>query len=91
MVSFAKIGLIGTFAPQARSNRAPARDHMHGAPEQAFAVMGGLQAEQPPVPAGIVDEADVFDGEVGLPPSPFRRPGEMRLVELLAEFRNSTT
>src|SRR6185437_7797064 len=68
-------------------HHAPARDDMHRAPEPGLAVMRGLQAEQPPVPVGVVNEADVLELEFELLPLPFRRPGEMRLVELLPQLR----
>ena len=57
---------------------------MGGLPQPDLAIMGRLQAENPLIPVGIMGEADVFDLEIGLPPLPFRRPGQMRLVELLA-------
>jgi hypothetical protein len=50
--------------------------------------MGRLQGENPPVPIGIMGEADVIDFEIGLPSFPFRRPGEMGFVELLAKLGN---
>lgn len=58
---------------------------MRAAPQPGFAVAGGLDAENPLVPVWIVDKADVFDSEIRLLPFPFRRPGEMRFVELLTK------
>src|ERR1700733_10743207 len=61
---------------------------MHAAPEPGFSVVGCLNAENSLVPVGVVGEANVFDSKLGLPLFPFRRPGQMRLVELLSQFRN---
>ena len=44
--------------------------------------MGRLQAENSPIPIGIMAEADVFDLEVILPPFPLRHPGQMHLIEV---------
>ena len=59
---------------------------MHGAPEPALAIVGGLQAENSFVPVGIMGEANVFDLEIGLPGFPFHSPGKVRFIELLPKF-----
>src|SRR5665213_217603 len=64
------------------------REHMRGAPEPDFAIVRRLQAENALVPERVVDEPDVFDLETKLPGLPFRRPGQMGLVELLPQFRD---
>src|SRR5947209_8922844 len=67
---------------------AAGQDHARGAPEPDFAVARRLQAENSLVPERIVDEPDVFDLEISLLLFPLLCPGEMRLVELLPQFRN---
>src|SRR6185437_735394 len=61
-------------------------DHMGGPPEPRAAIARGLQAEKSPVPVRIMGETDVLDLELSLPSFPFRRPGQMRFIELLPKF-----
>jgi hypothetical protein len=56
---------------------------MGGLPQPDLSVMGCLEAENPFVPVGIMGKANVFNLEIRLPSFPFRRPGQMRLVQLL--------
>src|ERR1700739_3222981 len=57
-------------------------------PEPVAAIARRLQAEQPLVPVGVVNKADVLDHEIELLAFPLRLPGEMRLLELLAQPRD---
>jgi hypothetical protein len=54
-------------------------------PEPIFPISRRLQAEEPLVPKGIMNEADVLDLEFELLPPPFHFPGEVRFLELLPE------
>jgi hypothetical protein len=63
-------------------------EHARGAPEPDFSIASRLQAQNSSIPKRIVDEPDVFDLKIGLPVFQFFRPGQMRLVELLPQFRN---
>jgi len=59
---------------------------MRGLPKPGLAIVRGLQAEKPLVPAWIMDETDVRDLEVSLSLFPLFRPSQMRFVELLPQF-----
>src|SRR5207244_2077947 len=61
-------------------------DHMRAFQEPGLAIARGLQAENPFVPAGIMDETDVLELEISLPLFPLRCPGQVGLVELLPKF-----
>jgi hypothetical protein len=56
-------------------------------PKPVAAIARRLQAEKPTVPVRVVRKANVLDHEIELLPLPFRFPGEMRLLELLAQSR----
>src|SRR5215469_9782543 len=64
------------------------RERMCRTPEPVAAVARRLQAEKPRVPVRIMNEADVLDHEIELLPLPFRLPGEMRFLGLLAQPRD---
>src|SRR5690242_9815607 len=76
-------GLDGLFVRWSDRKSAEDDDHMRGAPEPRAAIARGLQAEKSPVPLRIVSKTDVLELELGLTPFPFRRPGQMRFIELL--------
>jgi hypothetical protein len=57
-------------------------------PEPVSAIARRLQAEKPPVPVWVMDEANVLDRKIELLPLPFRRPGKVRIFEPLPEPRN---
>jgi hypothetical protein len=63
-------------------------EHARGAPEPDFSIASRLQAQNSLIPKRIVDEPDVLDLKIGLPVFPVFCPGQMRLVELLPQFRN---
>jgi hypothetical protein len=48
--------------------------------------VGRLNAENSLIPTGIMTEADVFNLEVRLPSFPLRHPGQMDLLEMLAQL-----
>ena len=57
-------------------------------PEPVSAIARRLHAEKPPIPFCFMDEANVLDRKIELLPLLSRRPGKVRIFELLPEPRN---
>src|SRR4051794_40226688 len=61
---------------------------MRHLPKPVSSIARRLQAEEPPVPVWVMNEANVLDRKIELLPPRFRRPGKVRLFELLSQPRH---
>ena len=69
-----------------RTKDVPDNKHANCAPEKIRAVVSCLNTEDPPIPVWVVLETDVLNLEIGLAGFPFRRPSQMHLLEMPANF-----